>query len=304
MTRLAFLGTPQAALPALRLLAAEHEVAVVVTRPDRPQGRSRRLLPSAVKTAALGLGLPVVTPGSDHELRQALGDAGPLEAAVVVAYGRILRPDVLDLPQRGMLNIHFSLLPRWRGAAPVPWALLSGDPMTGATVIRLDQGVDTGPVLIAQAVDIGPEEAAGELTERLARLGAGLLLGALPRYLAGELVPVPQSDQGATYARKLEPGDRPLDVTAGREEALRRVRALSPEPGATLEVDGEPVQILRARPHLSSPPAGTWRGEEGVPVAGLADGGVELIEVRPPGRRTMSGAAWLRGRKRHRGVIG
>ena len=180
MSRVAFLGTPEAALPTLRALAADHDVAVVVTQPDREKGRGRAMSPPPVKVEGDRLGLRVVQPTSAGELNEALDSAVRLDLAVVVAYGRILRPEALAIPSGGMLNLHFSLLPRWRGAAPVSRALMAGDPMTGVTIFRLDEGLDTGPVLTAQAVDIDDEETAGGLTSRLATLGARLMTGAIP----------------------------------------------------------------------------------------------------------------------------
>jgi len=246
----------------------------------------------------------VIQPSSGEEIRLALESAQAIDLAVVVAYGRLIRPDVLSIPAYGMLNVHFSLLPRWRGAAPVARALLAGDPMTGVSIIRLDEGLDTGPVLTAQAVDIGPEETAGELTERLAVLGGRLVTEVIPGYLAGSVIPVAQSDEGLTDAAKLVASDRPLDVTGTTRDAVNRVRALSPEPGATLTIDDEIVQVLRARPHEAAPHIGTWAVVEGVPVAGFGDGGVELVEIKPPGKGVMAGSAWLRGRHRSSGVVG
>ena len=223
MSRIVFLGTPGAAVPALDALVESTDVGLVVTRPDRPQGRSGRPQPSPVKVAAVENGLPIAQPEDRAGLAGALDDAGPFDLGVVVAFGMILDARALAMPRLGMLNAHFSLLPRWRGAAPVARALIAGDPMSGVTIIRLDEGLDTGPVLTAQAVDIGGEETAGELTSRLSGLAARLLSGVLPAYLAGELVPLPQSDEGATYASKLEPGDRPLRSSM--------IRVCSGEPG-------------------------------------------------------------------------
>jgi methionyl-tRNA formyltransferase len=223
---------------------------------------------------------------------------------VVVAFGRILAPDSLAVPARGMLNVHFSLLPRWRGAAPVARALMAGDPMTGVTIIRLDEGLDTGPVLTAQAVDIDGDEVAGELTARLSRLGARLLSDVLPSYTSGDLEPVAQSDVGLTYADKIDPGERSIRLDGPKLGEINRVRALSPEPGATLLIDGAPHQVLRARSHPATPEPGTWIAVDGVPVAGLGDGGMELIEILPPGKRPMPGQEWLRGLRRESGRVG
>ena len=303
MSRVAFLGTPEAALPTLRSLAAGHDVPVVITQPDRQKGRGRTITSPPVRIDADRLGLRVLQPTSAAEVTEALVSAGDLDLAVVVAYGRLLRPEALALPAHGMLNLHFSLLPRWRGAAPVSRALMAGDPMTGVTIFRLDEGLDTGPVLTAQAVDIDTEETGGELTSRLATLGARLLAGAIPPYLDGLLEAVPQSDEGLLYASKIEPEERVVRVVGSRVEEVNRVRALSPEPGATLVIDGEAHQVLRARLHETTPGPGRWINAGGVPVAGLSDGGVELVSLLPAGKRPMSGEAWLRGLRRKGGLI-
>ena len=212
MTRIAFLGTPEAALPTLQALSGRYDVPLVVTQPDRAGGRGRALSPPPVKSEAARLGVEVTQPESSEAVVRALESAGGLDLAVVVAFGRILTPAALAVPARGVLNVHFSLLPRWRGAAPVARAIMEGDTMSGVTIIRLDEGLDTGPVLTAQAVDIGSEEVAGELTARLAGLGARLLSDITPSYLNGDLEPVPQSEEGTTYAAKIEPGERSIRV--------------------------------------------------------------------------------------------
>jgi methionyl-tRNA formyltransferase len=303
VSRIAFLGSPEAAVPSLTTLADAHEIVVVITRPDKPRGRGRDLRPTPVKAEAERLGLEVAMPGSADELMAALTASGAIDVAVVVAYGRILRPEALELPDRGMLNLHFSLLPRWRGAAPVSRALMAGDSMTGVTIFRLDEGLDTGPVLTAQAIDVEPEETAGALTTRLAHLGARLMGSVVPRYVAGEVEPVPQSDEGMTHAPKIEPGERVIQVSGRRATEVNRVRALSPRPGATLVIDGETHQVLQARESDHEPTPGTWVEVSGVPVAGLADGGIELAAILPPGKKVMDGAAWLRGIRRRNGVV-
>lgn len=303
MSRIAFLGSPEAALPTLLALAGTHEIPVVITRPDRPKGRGRDPKPTPVKVEAERLGLDVATPESADDLSDVLRTVGPLDLAVVVAYGRILRPTALGIPAQGMLNLHFSLLPRWRGAAPVSRAIMAGDPMTGVTIFRLDEGLDTGPVLTAQAIDIELEETAGALTSRLANLGGRLMAEVVPGYLAGEIDLVAQSDEGMTYAGKIEPGERVIDVSGNLRDEVNRVRALSPTPGATLAIDGETHQVLEARPASHAPTPGTWIGESGFPVAGLASGGMELVSILPPGKKPMDGASWLRGLRRSSGVV-
>lgn len=303
MTRIVFLGSPEAALPSLEALADRFEVGLVVTQPDRPRGRSGTPRPPPVKEMADDLGLPVAQPTRRSEIASAISYAGSFDLGVVVAYGMILDREVLALPDGGLLNVHFSLLPRWRGAAPVQRALMAGDTMTGVTIIKLDEGVDTGPVLTAQAIDIEPEENAGHLTERLARLGARLIASVIPGYLSGEVAVVPQSDEGATYAEKITADDRPLDVSATPEEFVARVRGLAPNPGATLEIDGETHKILEARVSEWSPEPGTWALNEDAPVVAVGDRGVELVELQPPGKRPLPGADWARGRRRFQGTV-
>jgi len=304
MARTVFLGTPTSAVPTLHALASKHEVALVITQPDRPRGRSKKPLPPPVKGAAQHLELEVAQPESHAELLETLADVAPVDLGVVVAYGRIIRPETLRLPESGFLNAHFSLLPRWRGAAPVARALMAGDSMTGVTIIVLDEGLDTGHVLTAQAVDIDSGENAGELTERLARMGARLLVDTIGPYLAGELEPKRQTGDGASYADKIESSDRPLRSTDTIESAVNRVRGLAPDPAATLNIDGEAHKVLDVTRAYASPPQGRWQILERVPVVGLADGGIELISLQPPGKKPMSGAAWARGRRERGGTIG
>ena len=304
MARLVFLGTPQAAAPTLELLDENHDVGLVVTQPDRPRGRSAEPMPPPVKELAVAHDLPLVQPTSRAELANAIAAHGPFDVGVVVAFGRILGPEILTAPEEGLLNVHFSLLPRWRGAAPVARALMAGDPMTGVTIIRLDEGLDTGPVVTAQAIDIRDDENAGELTNRLATLGARLLVHALPDYLKGSLEPVPQSDDGLTYADKIEPMDRPIDSNSDVDSVVANVRGLAPSPAATLEIDGDIHKILEARVSSNrSPQLGTWEAVDGVPVVGFRDGGVELVTLQSAGKKPHSGEEWLRGRHRARGVV-
>lgn len=304
MTRIFFLGTPDAAVPTLSVLATRFEVALVVTQPDRPKGRSGKPTPSAVKTAAFDLSIEVAQPESASELLEAVVARGEFDLGVVVAYGRILKPEILELPGQGLLNVHFSLLPRWRGAAPVERALLAGDPMTGVTIIKIDEGLDTGPVLTAQAVDIDEGENGGDLTARLALLGARLSADVIPGYLTGEVVPVPQTDEGLEYAAKLTSDDRVLDPGGDPVEFVNRIRALAPNPGATLEIDGERFKILDARLADAGPGEGRWIGEEGRVLTGVGSGTVELITVQPPGKRPMASQDWLRGARSEGGSIG
>lgn len=303
MARVVFLGTPEEAVPTLTALHQTQEIGLVVTQPDRPKGRSRRPVPPPVKNAALELGLTVAQPESRAELAEGIAEHGPFDVGVVVAYGRILRPEVLEQPAHGFVNVHFSLLPRWRGAAPVARALMAGDPMTGVSIIVLEEGLDTGPVLTAQAIDILPDDNAGTLTDRLATVGARLLAEVLPDYLTGELRPVPQTDEGATYAEKIEPEDRVIDPSADVDTVVAQVRGLAPVPGATLVIDGTPHKILAVRPASHEMAAGSWVAVGDRPIVGLGDGAMEVVTIQPPGRNPMSGEDWLRGLRRKGGNV-
>lgn len=304
MTRIVFLGTPEEAVPTLDALAERFQIDLVVTRPDRPRGRSGAPQAPAVKQRASELGMAVAQPERRSDVRPAIAEAGDFDLGVVVAYGMILGSDVLELPRKGLLNVHFSLLPRWRGAAPVARAIMAGDTMTGVTVLKLDEGLDTGPVLTAQAVDIRLGENAGELTGRLSRLGARLITSVIPGYVQGDIDPVPQIDDGASYAEKITAKDRQLDVDASPVEFVAKVRGLAPDPGAVLVIDDEPHKILAARESDWSPEPGTWELHDGAPVVAVREGGVELVEVHPPGKRPQPGEDWARGRRRSRGTAG
>lgn len=304
MTRVAFLGTPQAAVPTLEAVAEQFEVGLVVTQPDRARGRSGTAQPGPVKSAAMDHGIQVAQPTTHDELQNALVGSGPFSVGVVVAYGRIIRRESLQLPVAGMLNVHFSLLPRWRGAAPVNRALIEGDTMTGVTIIRLDEGLDTGPVLTAQAVDIAKAEDAGGLTDRLARLGARLLVDNLGRYLDGDMVPVPQSDAGVSYASKLSKDDRELSPETEPASFVNRVRGMSPEPASVIQIDGEVHKIYAAGTAGEDVDAGTWKEIDGWPVFGLAGGSVRILSLQAPGKQRISGDSWVRGRRSDSGRVG
>jgi methionyl-tRNA formyltransferase len=290
--RLVFMGTPEFAVPALEALAARHEVVCVLTRPPKPGGRGQRPRPSPVAARAEALGLPVRTPASlrGPEAAAELAALGA-ELAVVVAYGLILPQAVLDAFPRGCLNIHASLLPRWRGAAPIQRALIAGDPETGVSIMAMEAGLDTGPVLIAEAVPIGPEDTAGTLHGRLAALGARLIVEALDWLDA--LVPVPQPEAGVSYAMKIDKAEARVDWTRPAGEVDRLIRGLAPFPGAWAEVGGERVKLL-----LSAPAAG--EGAPGTVLDGrltvaCGEGAVRLLRLQRAGREAMEAEAFLRG---------
>lgn len=303
MTRIVFLGTPDAAVSALAALTGEFDVGLVLTQPDRPKGRSGTPKAPPVKMFALDAELAVAQPSTSAEMASAITAAGNFDVGVVVAYGRILDSGVLALPMAGFLNVHFSLLPRWRGAAPVERALMAGDTMIGVTVIKIDEGLDTGPVLTAQAVDVFPDENGGDLTDRLADLGARLIVTVLPGYMDGLVVPVSQSEEGATYAHKISTEDRLLFTSSSAGDFVNRVRALAPNPAATIEIDGHSHKVLEARRSNHVPVAGTWVVVDSVPVLGVGGEGVELVLLQPSGKRAQSGADWVRGRRRKAGVV-
>lgn len=292
--RVLFYGTPAFALPTLGALLERHTVVAVVTQPDRPAGRGQRLTAPPVKRLAASRGLPVLQPerlrepGWAERLR-----AFEPEVAVVVAFGQILPRSVLEVPPRGSINVHASLLPRYRGAAPVAWAIIRRERETGVTTFLLDEGMDTGPILLQRATPIGAEETAGELAGRLADLGAALLIETLDRLDA--ITPRPQDDAAATRAPRLTKTDGALDWRRPGADLAARVRGVNPWPGATTSSPAGRLTIWRAR-------AVTGSGESGVLTAspdglgvGTAEGLLQPIEVQPENRRPMSWEAFLRG---------
>ncbi len=293
------MGSPEFAVPSLRLLAEKYPVVGVVTQPDRPAGRGRVLTPPPIKLLAEELNLPVIQPERLRrpEAMQALRDWAP-ELIVVAAFGQILRPDVLDLPHYGCINVHGSLLPRWRGAAPIHAALLHGDQQTGITIMRMDPGVDTGPMLSQGSLPILADDTSGSLIPRMAELGARLLLETLPGYLSGEIKPQPQDESLATYAPMLKKEDGLLDFSRPAQELANKVRAFNPWPGASMLWQGEPLKIQRAAARQAGT-AGVSPGEacisQGLPAVGTTDGLLVLIEVQPAGKKSMPGKVFLQG---------
>lgn len=300
MPRLVFAGSSDFAVPTLAaLLAGGWDVAGVLTQPDRPAGRRRRLTPTAVKDFATQHGLGLQTPVT-LRAPEAQADLAALrpEVMVVVDYGLILPPAVLRLPPAGCINGHASLLPRWRGAAPIQHAILAGDSHTGVSVMLMDQGLDTGPVYKMQSTDIGAAETGGELRARLAQLCASLLRETLPEILAGRLEPRPQDHAQATHAAKLDPAAAELRWGEAAVGLARQVRAFSPRPGAWTTWRGERLKLHRAvsLPTREGEPGQVWRaGPEGLDVA-AGDGSVRVLELQPPGGRVMSARDFLNGR--------
>lgn len=298
--RIAFFGTPEPAVPALEglLAAADVEIVAVVTNPDRPSGRGGALRPPPVKVAATAAGVPVWQPERPREVCDHL-IALRLDAAAVVAYGALLPSDVLAAGGHGFVNLHFSLLPRWRGAAPVQAALRAGDAETGVTCFVLDEGMDTGPVLARSATPIGGHETAGELLDRLAALGAPLLVEAVRGLVSGGSAPRPQEGE-ATLAPKFSTDDARLDWSRPATELDRVVRAYNPAPGAHTTVAGARLKVQRARPVPGRADGGTPGEVVAVagdgPVVACGAGALLLQEVQPAGRPRMAAVDWARGR--------
>lgn len=303
--RIVFMGSPEFALPTLQKLAERYPVIGVITQPDRPAGRGREMKPPPVKLLAESLGLPVIQPirlRAPEAMEQLRAWAPDL--IIVAAFGQILRQEVLDLPPHGCLNVHASLLPRWRGAAPINAAILNGDEQTGVTIMRMDAGVDTGPILSQKAIPIEPEDTAATLGEKLAQLGADLLIETLPPYLAGKLQPQPQDEALATYAPMLKKEDSWLDFRRPAAVLARQVRAYHPWPGTFYDGwSGGYLKVLRARPlpeaalpeAITQPKPGTRAIYQGLPAVRAADGWLVLEEVQPAGKKAMPGKTFLLG---------
>jgi methionyl-tRNA formyltransferase len=298
VTRAAFYGTPAAAVPVLAALLEVAEVPLVVTQPDRPRGRSGRPMPPPVKVAAESWGLQVVQPRRASQDLETVR-AASADVAVVAAYGQLLSPALLEIPPAGFVNVHFSLLPRWRGASPVVRAILAGDGRTGVSIMQIDEGLDTGPVYARAETAIGAGETAGELTARLAALGARLLADALPGIVAGSAVPSPQDDAAATAAAKVRTEEAFVDPRHHTSDAvLRAIRAFNPRPGAWGRVDGERIKLWEATPAEGPAPVpGTAEPAGGEVRLGTGDGAVVLERVQPSGKAPMAAGDWMRGRR-------
>ncbi len=303
--RAVFYGTPAASVPIVAALVSVAEVVLVVSRPDSRRGRSGTPVPPPVVEAARSWGLPLAQPERPDDMLDRVRSLGA-DVGVVAAYAHKISPKLLAVPDRGFVNVHFSLLPRWRGASPVTRAILSGDTITGVSLMEMDEGLDTGPVLAQETLGIEAQETAGELTARLAFLGARLLADRLPEYLAGLLEGSPQPDQGITEAGKVEVEEAFVDpVVFPAPRVLRMVRAFNPNPGAWTTVGGSRLKLWGARPWDG---AGTEAGlaamVEGRVVLGTGDGGLELIEVQPAGKPRMAAADWMRGRRAETARLG
>ena len=299
--RLVFAGTPAVAVPSLQAIldSGRHEVAAVVTRPDKPAGRGRAVRTSPVKDVAEQHGVRVLQPAraGDADFLQALRDLAP-DCCPVVAYGALLPRPALDIPAHGWVNLHFSLLPAWRGAAPVQHAILAGDEITGATTFLIEEGLDSGPIFGMLTAEIGRRETAGMLLERLAVEGAGLLLATLDGIADGSLQPRPQPTDGVTMAGKLTPDDARIDWSTPALRVDRVVRACTPAPGAWTTFRGKrlklsPVEVGAGDVAALAP--GSVHSEGDQVLVGTGSTPVRLTDVQPEGRAVMSAAAWARG---------
>ncbi|MBI2882902.1 MAG: methionyl-tRNA formyltransferase [Candidatus Methylomirabilis oxyfera] len=298
--RVSFMGTPAFALPSLRaLIAAGHEICLVVTQPDRPAGRGRVPTPPPVKLAAQELKLTILQPEKVGEpaVMSALQVAQP-KAIVVVAYGQLLPKPILTLPPHGCLNLHASLLPKYRGAAPIPWAIIQGETVTGVTIMQIEARMDAGPILMQQPEPIGPQDTAGTISERLAVLGAELLCQVLDQIAHRTAQPIPQDERRATYAPKLTVGETHLDWTRNARALDCVIRGLCPTPGAVTSFGGRRVKVLQAEAEATtdSPPGAVCaiNRAKGVLVA-AGQGGLWLSQVQPENRRVMTAAEFASG---------
>lgn len=291
--RIVFMGTPEFSVPILEgLVEAGHEVVCVYCQPPRPAGRGKKTRASPVQIRADSLGLPVRTPVNlkDTALHEAFEDLNA-DVAVVVAYGLILPQAVLDAPRWGCLNIHASLLPRWRGAAPIHRAILTGDRQTGITIMQMDAGLDTGPVLLARSTDIGPDETTGDLHDRLSIMGAAAILEALSRL--DTLTPLPQPEVGVTYAAKINKSEAHLDWRQSAESVCRKINGLSPFPGAFVHWNGTRLKILHARLAEGKGKAGVTIDDALIVACG--SGAIQILRLQRAGKQAQSADEFLRG---------
>ena len=302
MIRALFMGTPAAAVPSLAALAGVAEIAGVVTQPDAARGRSKHKVIPPVKEAAEEWGIPVHQPEDGAGLARTVASIG-FDIGIVVAYGRLLRPEVLEMSHFGYLNVHFSLLPRWRGAAPVERAIVAGDDKTGVSLMLLEAGLDTGPVIAAREANIEGDDTGGILTARLAHIGADIIIDSLNDYVSGRRSPAPQISGLATIAPRLTTREAQIHGTIPVEMAERMIRGFNPRPGAWMMIDGERVKIFAAANSPATVAPGGLQFFDDRPVVGFQGGSLELIAVQPAGNKPMTGEAWGNGRRHAPGVL-
>ncbi len=295
--RIVFMGTPDFSVPSLVKLAERFQVTGVITQPDRPSGRGRKFIPSAIKAAAIKLGIDIVQPenaNSDFILDK-IQNWNP-DLICVAAYGQILKPAVLDLPQFGCLNVHASLLPRWRGASPINAAILHGDSHTGVTIMKMGPGLDDGPILAQESIVITSNETGGTLSDRLAVVGADLLVNTIPPYLDGAISPKPQDNSQATFAPQLKKSAGELNFEQSAESLSQMVRAFSPWPGTFTYWNQTRLIIHQVRAvSVTSPGAGVLTIYNGLPAIGTSAGILILDQLQLAGKKKVTGSAFLNG---------
>lgn len=307
MIKIVFMGTPDFAVPALQTLLETQTVVGVVTQPDRPAGRGRQLKQSPVKQLAAAENIPVYQPKSlrSEVAAEPLREWGP-DLIVVAAFGQILRPHVLNLPAKGCLNVHASLLPRWRGASPIQHAILAGDSESGISLMKMDEGLDTGPVYVQESLAIHRDETFASLHDRLSDLGGRMLASYLDNIFSGKISPMPQDEPSSTYAPMIKKEDGLLDWQKNSAELDRQIRAMTPWPGAFTTWHGQIIKILAARPltstNLSGQPGLVVVDQEGVFVL-AGDGAVQLESLQLSGKNKMEAADFVRGRADFSGSI-
>jgi len=297
MHRIVFMGSPEFALPVLRKLAAHYPIVGIVTQPDRPAGRGRVLTPPPIKLLANELNLPIIQPRrlSEPDAFQQLLHWSP-DLIIVAAFGQILRTAVLDLPNFGCVNVHASLLPRWRGAAPIQAAILHGEDQTGITIMRMDSGIDTGPTLTRKSIQITKEDTAGTLMVKLSELGADLLMETLPSYLSGQLLPMPQNDSLATYAPMIKKEDGLLDFSGPAIDLDRKIRAFNPWPGAFTYWNNQILKLHIAHSvDFPVEPAGRKIIYQELPAITTGKGILVIDELQQSGRNIQTGKEFLHG---------
>lgn len=298
--RILFMGTPDIAAESLAaLIAAGHEIVGVFTRADKPVGRKQILTAPPVKQLAVQHNIPVWQPATlrDGKAEPIFRELAP-DLVVVVAYGRILPPELLHIAPLGCINLHVSLLPKYRGSAPIQWSVLNGDPETGVTIMQLDEGCDTGDILMVERVPIGPETTSGELFDQVSAIGARTLVTAVEKLAAGELTPQPQDDSQATQAPPLKKEMAKFDFTQSAAHIHNWVRGMNPWPAAFFELDGKKVKVLESRlaSNENAAPAGTVLALKPLTIA-CGEGALQLLTVTPEGGRPMAGTAWAAGRR-------
>lgn len=291
------MGSPDFAAISLHALAKNFNIVGCVTQPDKRAGRGKKLISPPVKILANELNISTIQPHriKDEKVMDELRRFAP-DLIVVAAYGQILRPELLALPHYGCVNVHGSLLPRWRGAAPIQAGILAGDAEAGITIMLMDKGIDTGDMLSKRAIPIENDDTAETLFNKLAPLGADLLVETLPKYITGEILPQPQPEEGATYAKMLKKADGELDFSKTAVELERQIRAFSPWPSSFFQWEGKRIKVHRAKVETQkSPGIGTQVQVKGVPAIGTAEGILLLEEIQPAGKKPMSGKSFLAG---------